>query len=242
MQAIIERILEAVVLFAALRAGVHLLGLPWGDGQGPALRADLRRRPLPAAAIALTAILLAGFVTGLAWPGALAAFSDPAGGAAWRVFTAPFVQDGGIVGGLWNVITGFAVLALAEWAWGPAMAALIWLAGAWAPVGDVAAAVGYHVSQSDVAAYSAGSSGATYFTAASLCGALLVVRAGRSRWAGLAAPAIGLLMWLALNDGHGVLVVEGFVAGALLAGLCALARGTRLARAACGPVASGALR
>jgi hypothetical protein len=37
-------------------------------------------------------------------------------------------------------------------------------------------------------------------------------------------------------------VVEGFVAGALLAGLCALARGTRLARAACGPVASGALR
>jgi hypothetical protein len=45
-------------------------------------------------------------------------------------------------------------------------------------------------------AYSAGSSGATYFTAATLCAALV--------------------MWITTNDGHGVLFIEGFVLGLLL--------------------------
>jgi hypothetical protein len=219
---IVERILEAVVLFAALRAGLALVELPWGDGQGRALRAELRRRPLPVVAITLMLALTAGLVVSLASPAALRALSDPPGAAGWRLFTAPFVQDGGVLGGLWNVITAFAVLTLAEWAWGPVTAALIWLAGAWAPLGDLAALAGYHVSQSDVSAYSAGSSGATYFTAATLCAALLVLRSGRARWANLAVPALGLVMWLATNDGHGVLMVEGFLAGLLLAGLWSL--------------------
>jgi hypothetical protein len=244
MLMITERVLESIVLFAALRTGVHLLGLPWGDGKGAELRAEVRRRPLPVAAIALTVLLAVGFIVSLAWPGALHELSQPGeSDSTWQVFTAPFMQEGAI-GGVWNVITGFAVLVLAEWAWGPVLAALIWLTGAWAPVGDLAALAGYHVSQSDVAAYSAGSSGATYFTAASLCGALLVSGAGRSRLAALATPAIGLVMWLATNDGHGVMVVLGFLAGVILAGLCALARGRRparedsQARAACGPAAA----
>jgi hypothetical protein len=74
------------------------------------------------------------------------------------------------------------------------------------------------------------------------CAVLLVVRADRTRWAGLAAPVIGLVMWLATNDGHGVLVVEGLVAGALLSGLCVPARGSLRVCAACGAVATGALR
>jgi hypothetical protein len=231
MLMIIERVFESVVLIAALRTGAILVGLPWGDGQGAELRADLRRRPRPVAAIALTTLLLAGLIVSLAWSGALPELSDTQGG--WQQFTAPFIQEGA-VGGIWNVLTGFAVLVLAEWAWGPLTAVAIWLVGAWAPVGDVAALLGYHVSQSDVSAYSAGSSGATYFTAASLCGALLVTGAGRSRLAALAVPAIGLVMWLATNDGHGVMVVMGFVAGTVLAGLCALAR-VRLGRSAAGP-------
>lgn len=236
---IVERVMETVVLIAALRCGIALLGLPWGDGRGRELRADLRRRPLPVTAISLTVLLAAGLIVSLASPGALHALSQPpSGSGGWRWFTAPFAQDGGVFGGLWNVITAFAVLALAEWSWGPVAAAVIWLVGAWAPLGDVAALVGYHVSQSDVSAYSAGSSGATYFTAATLCGALLALRSGRTRWAGLAASAIGLVMWLATNDGHGVVVVEGFVAGLLLAGLWAgRFRGRLSAGAERGPLA-----
>jgi hypothetical protein len=88
--------------------------------------------------------------------------------------------------------------------------------GAWAPVGDVANLAGYHVSAASASAYSAGSSGATYFTAATLCAALLCCGAGRARLAGLAGPVIALVMWFTTNDGHGVLFVEGFAGGLLL--------------------------
>jgi hypothetical protein len=80
----------------------------------------------------------------------------------------------------------------------------------------VAKLAGYHVSAANASAYSAGSSGATYFTAATLCAALLCCGAGRARLAGLAGPVIALVMWFATNDGHGVLFVEGFVFGLLL--------------------------
>ena len=63
----------------------------------------------------------------LDWSGALHALSrSGATESGWQVFTAPFVQEG-VVGGLYNVITAFVVLALAEWTWGPVTAALIWL-------------------------------------------------------------------------------------------------------------------
>jgi hypothetical protein len=122
----------------------------------------------------------------------------------------------GVIGALFNVISAAIVLAMAEWQWGRLTAAAIWLIGAWAPVGDVAQLAGYKVSAANVAAYSAGSSGATYFTAATLCAALLWTAAGRTRLLGLAAPAIAAVMWIVTNDGHGVLFIEGFVLGLLL--------------------------
>ena len=64
-------------------------------------------------------------------------------------------------------------------------------------------------------AYSAGSSGATYFTAATLCAALLCRDAGRVRLLGLIGPAAALVMWIGTDDGHGVLFIEGFVLGLL---------------------------
>lgn len=108
------------------------------------------------------------------------------------------------------------IVALAEWQWGRLIAAVIWLTAAWAPIGHLAGLAGYHVSAANATAYTAGSSGATYFTAGTLCTALVCSAAGRVRLLGLVAPTIALVMWIATNDGHGVLFTEGFVLGALL--------------------------
>jgi membrane associated rhomboid family serine protease len=213
MNMLIERILEGALFAIALRTGLRLLSQP-GE-EAPALVRRLGRQRLPIAAIIITAVLIAGCVLELAWPGALDALRQQPSGAWWQTFTAPFVQEG-VAGALFNVITAAVVLVMAEWQWGRLTAAAIWLIGAWAPVGDVAQLTGYKVSAANVAAYSAGSSGATYFTAATLCAALLCTAAGRTRLLGLVAPAIAAVMWIFTNDGHGVLFIEGFVLGLLI--------------------------
>ena len=76
--------------------------------------------------------------------------------------------------------------------------------------------VGYHVSAVDVAAYRAGSSGATYLAAATLSAALVIRGTGRRRLLGLAGPAIAATLWVTANDGHGVVFVEGFAVGLVL--------------------------
>lgn len=210
---LIDRILEGALFAIALRTGLRLLSQPGEDA--PALVRRLGRQRLPVVTIIITTALIAGCVLELAWPGALDALRQQPSGAWWQTFTAPFVQEG-VAGALFNVISAAIVLALAEWQWGSLTTAAIWLIGAWAPVGDVAHLAGYQVSAANVAAYSAGSSGATYFTAATLCAALLWTAAGRTRLLGLVAPAIAAVMWLVTNDGHGVLFTEGFVLGLLL--------------------------
>ena len=75
--------------------------------------------------------------------------------------------------------------------------------------------IGYHVSAGDVAAYSAGTSGATYFAAATLSAALVIRGTGRGLL-GLAGPAIAAALWVTANDGHGVVFVEGFAVGLVL--------------------------
>ncbi|MET7463192.1 hypothetical protein [Nonomuraea sp. NPDC005501] len=75
----------------------------------------------------------------------------------------------------------------------------------------------------------AGSSGATYFLAATLAGALLLcARAPKERLLALAAPALGLALWFAQDNGHGLVAVYGFVVGALV---WAVARPLRQGRA-----------
>jgi membrane associated rhomboid family serine protease len=210
---LIQRILEGALFAIAIRTGLRLLSQP-GE-EAPALARRLGRHRLPIVTIIITAALAAGCVLELAWPGALDALRQQPSGAWWQTFTAPFMQEG-LIGALFNVISAAIVLAMAEWQWGRLAAAAIWLTGAWAPVGDVAQLAGYKVSAANVAAYSAGSSGATYFTAATLCAALLWTAAGRTRLLGLVAPAIAAVMWVVTNDGHGVLFIEGFVLGLLL--------------------------
>ena len=211
---IVERILEAVVIVAAIGAALRLVGLR--EREGSSLWAQVRERPFPVTAAVVTALLLAGAVVELLRPSApteLARNTSP--GDWWHLFTAPFLQ-GGLAPTVFNIVTAAVVLALAGWFWGQLVAAGVWLLAAWAPVGAVAGLVGYHVSADDVAAYSFGSSGATYFTAGTLCTALLLTGTGRGRLLGLVAPAVGVVMWLATNDGHGVLLVEGALLGLVL--------------------------
>lgn len=214
---IVERVLEAILFVVAAQSGLRLFEVA---GEAPlAVARRLIRRRLPVTAIVITTLLAAGGLLQAAWPGALDALRQQPHGAWWRTFTAPFVQTGGgLAGALFNIATAAIILALAEWQWGRLAAAAVWLTGAWAPVGDVAKLAGYHVSAANVAAYSAGSSGATYFTAATLCAALLCggPRLAPARLLGLVGPAIALVMWIATNDGHGVLFTEGFVLGLLL--------------------------
>jgi hypothetical protein len=208
---IVDRLLEAVIIVVAVRTAMNLLVM---SEDLRSLIRDVRGRWIPVSAVVITAGLVGGALLEIVWPGALHTLSRT-GGGHWQVLTAPFVQEG-VAGAVFNVISALVVIALAAWAWGDATAAAIWLLGAWAPVGGLAHLVGYHVSVGNVGAYSAGSSGATYLTAGTLCAALLMSASGPRRWLGLIAPAIGLVMWLGPNDGHGVMLIEGLVLGLVL--------------------------
>ena len=212
----VDRIFEAVLLVMAAKVGLALVSRRAAASEVSVVGLLRSHRP-PVAAIAVTAALVVGALLQVCWPGALDALrTSPASGQWWRVLTAPFVQDSGIVGALFNIVTAAIVVALAEWQWGRLLASGLWLVGAWAPVGAVASLVGYHVAAQNVVAYSAGSSGATYFTAGTLCAAAILGLGGRERLAGLAGLGVALLMWLWLDDGHGVVLTVGVALGLLL--------------------------
>lgn len=219
---VVERIAEALLVVIALRAGIRVAASArrGGSTRGLGLEGEIRtlvvKPRMPITAIVITGLLVAGALTQVLVPGAFDALRNDAGGGWWRAFTAAFVQDGGVLGAIFNIVTAAVVLTLAEWYWGHLLAAGVWLLGAWAPVGELAGLVGYHVASTDVSAYSAGSSGATYFAAATLSAALVLGGTGRERLLGLIAPAFALVLWVVLDDGHGVLFVEGGMLGALL--------------------------
>ena len=144
-----------------------------------------------------------------AWERQLSTISRHCVGMAGRPYTAPIVQDSGVVGGPFTVVSATIAIALLEWTWGRALAAGAWLAGGWGLCAALGRVVGYHVSAGDVAAYRARSSGATYLAAATLSAALVIRGTGRRRLLGLAGPAIAATLWVTANDGHGVVFVEG---------------------------------
>jgi hypothetical protein len=112
---------------------------------------------------------------------------------------------------VFNIVSAAIVLALTEWCWGRLITAGLWLLGAWAPIGKAAGLLGYHVSAHNVTAYTAGSSGATYFTAGTLCAAVLLKGAGRQRLLGLVGPLIAFVMWIGVNARSGIpLAPQGY--------------------------------
>lgn len=189
-------------------------------GLGVVGRDTLRTRPLPGAAIAPTAIAVGGVLLQLVWSGAMDALdADPAKSGWWREFTSVFIQNGGLFGGLWNLLTLAAVAALAQWYWGGPLTLSFFLAGILLP-GRVDALLGLGDGPSTDPRNFADSSGATYFLRATcFLGATLALafltrtRLPKEIALATGVPALGLAMWLAQDNGHGLVAVYGFILG-----------------------------
>jgi hypothetical protein len=193
--------------------------------------ASLRDRRMPWAAIVIAALAVAGVVLQTAWSAAMDTLdSDPARSGWWRPVTSVFLQNGGIVGGAWNLLTLAVILVLAEWHWGSWVTVGLVLLGALLPHA-VGALVGGDAG-SDPRNF-AGTSGMTYFVGATLAAALLLA-AGRSagqRALAATVPALAMVTWLRHDNAHGLVALEGFAVGIAVWALMVL-RDLRAARRA----------
>lgn len=205
MGALLFNVTTAALMILLFNAGLALVG-----------QDTLGRRRIPWAAVAVTAVALAGVVTQLCWSGAMDAFdSDPGKSGWWRVITSVFMQNGGFLGGAWNIATLAVIAALAQWFWGGPLTVALFAAGILLPE-HIDALFGQTGGSTDPRNF-AGSSGATYFLAATLAAGLLL--RGRERkdvLLAIAAPVFGLGMWFAQSNGHGMVTVYGFVLGLLV--------------------------
>ncbi|MFD0279363.1 hypothetical protein ACFVHB_36470 [Kitasatospora sp. NPDC127111] len=202
-----------VIVFNVTTAALMIMMV--NCGLGVVGRDTLRGRPLPWAAVALTTLAVGGVLLQLAWSGAMDALdADPAKTGWWREFTSVFMQNGGLSGGLWNLLTLAAVAALAQWCWGGPLTLGFFLAGILLP-GRIDTLLGLGDGPSTDPRNFAGSSGATYFLGGTLALVLLTRTRLRKEIAlGGAVPALGLAMWLAQDNGHGLVSVYGFALGA----------------------------
>ncbi|MFE4211846.1 hypothetical protein [Streptomyces sp. NPDC056844] len=212
MGALVFNVTTAALMVLMFKGAVALLG----DG-------SLRERRIPWWAVGLTVLVVAGLVTQLCWAGAMDALdADPARPGWWRIVTSVFMQNGGLFGDAWNIVTIAVIAALAEWFWGGPLMLGLFAAGILLPT-YVDMLFGTSGRSADPRNF-AGSSGATYFLAATLAAPLLlrVLRAGRSGAVAkevllsLGVPVLGLAMWIAQSNGHGTVAVYGFVLGVLV--------------------------
>ncbi|WP_328866806.1 hypothetical protein [Streptomyces sp. NBC_00304] len=220
MGGLLFNVTTAALMMLMLNGGLSLLG------QG-----TLRGRRIPWAAVGLTSVAVAGVITQLCWSGAMDALdSDPARSGWWRIVTSTFMQNGGLLGGAWNIATLAVIAALADWFWGTPLTLGLFLAGILLP-GYIDTLFGESGHSTDPRNF-AGSSGATYFLAATLSAALLlrVLHTGRSTGRGAergpgrerlkealpaaGVPVLGLAVWFAQSNGHGLVAVYGFALGA----------------------------
>lgn len=182
------------------------------------VKAARRHRRVPWAAIVLTGLAVIGLVLQHTWSGAFALFDDdPTRSGWWRVITAVFMQNGGPVGSAWNLVTLAVIAAAAGLTWGNPLTLVLFLAGAILPawVQDL---FGF-VSVSQDPRNFAGSSGVTYFLGATLA-AVLLVRAAvplQQRVLAGCAPVLGVVSFALIDNAHGLVTVEGFVLGLILA-------------------------
>lgn len=221
MSGLLFNVTTAVLMMLMLNGGLTLVG-----------QDTLRGRRVPWAAVGLTAVALAGVITQLCWSGAMGALdSDPARSGWWRAVTSVFMQNGGLLGGAWNIATLAVIAALANWFWGAPLTLGLFLAGILLPE-RIDALFGESGHSTDPRNF-AGSSGATYFLAATLSAALLLhtLRTGRRKdreslkeiLLAAGVPALGLVVWFAQSNGHGLVSVYGFALGAAA---CALTHRT----------------
>ncbi|TCO62793.1 hypothetical protein [Actinocrispum wychmicini] len=205
MAAIVYNLTTALLMVVMVNSGLALVG-----------RDTITRRPIPWVAIALTGLVVIGVVLQLTWSGAMAALdNDPAKTGWWRVVTSVFMQNGGIVGSAWNIATIAIVAALAEWFWGGSITLALFLAGILLPH-HIDSLLGIASVSSEPRNF-AGSSGVTYFLAATLAVPLLVrTRVTKERLIAAGVVVLGLVMWFAQDNAHGLMAVYGFVLGAVV--------------------------
>lgn len=205
MAAIVYNLTTALLMVVMIKAGLSIVGPD-----------SIPQRRIPWVAIALTALVVAGLVLQLSWSGAMDALdSDPAKTGWWRVITSVFMQNGGIFGDAWNVATIAIVAALAEWFWGGTLTFALFLAGILLPQ-HIDSLLGI-VSVSSEPRNFAGSSGATYFLAATLAVPLLVrTRVVKERLIAVGIVVLGLVMWFVQENAHGLMSVYGLVLGAVV--------------------------
>ncbi|WP_405362758.1 hypothetical protein OG535_34245 [Kitasatospora sp. NBC_00085] len=226
-----------VLLFNVTTAA--LMVLMFNGGLALVGQSTLSRRRIPWAAVGLTGIALAGVALQLCWSGAMGALdADPAKSGWWRVVTSVFMQNGGFGGAAWNIATLAAVAAFADWFWGAPLTLGLFAAGILLP--EQIDKLWGQTSHSTDPRNFAGSSGATYFLGATLAAALLLrggadetsgrdagkgsddEGAGRgkavrkTRLLALGVPVLGLAMWFAQENGHGLVSAYGFALGALV--------------------------
>ncbi|WP_256641288.1 hypothetical protein [Streptomyces murinus] len=201
MGAIVFNVTTAALMVMMVNCGLGVVG-----------RDTLRGRPIPWAAAALTAIAVGGVLLQLVWSGAMDALdADPAKSGWWREFTSVFMQNGGLLGALWNLVTLAVVAALAQWYWGGPLTLGFFLAGIVLP-GRIDTLLGFGDGPSTDPRNFAGSSGATYFLGATLALAFLTrTRLPKELALAIGVPALGLAMWLTQDNGHGLVSVYGFV-------------------------------
>ncbi|WP_411121913.1 hypothetical protein [Streptomyces sp. x-19] len=205
VDAIVFNLTTAALMVLTFKCGLLLVG-----------EGTVRRRPVPWAAIALTVVAVAAVVLQLAWSGAMDALDgDPRKSGWWRVVTSVFLQNGGFSGGAWNIVTLAVIAALAQWFWRGPLMLVLFAAGVLLPQ-RIDALFGETARSTDPRNF-AGSSGATYFLAATLAAALLLSGPrAKERLLALAVPAAGLAMWLAQENGHGLVACYGFAVGAVV--------------------------
>lgn len=205
MSALLFNITTAALMVLIFKGGMALVG-----------QDTLRRRPVPWLAVALTALAIGAVVLQKTWSGAMGALDDdPSKSGWWRVLTSVFMQNGGIGGIAWNIATLAVIAALAQWFWRGPLTLILFLAGILLPE-RVDSLLGIASRSTDPRNF-AGSSGATYFLGATLSAGLLWYALNRNdRLLALVAPVFGLALWIAQSNGHGLVVVYGFVLGAAI--------------------------
>ncbi|GAA3848175.1 hypothetical protein GCM10022403_094820 [Streptomyces coacervatus] len=215
MDILLFNVTTAALMVLMFNGGLALLG-----------QSTLGRRRIPWAGVGLTGLALAGVALQLCWPGAMGALdADPSKSGWWRVVTSVFMQNGGFGGAAWNIATLAAVAAFADWFWGAPLTLGLFAAGILLP--EQIDKLWGQTSHSTDPRNFAGSSGATYFLGATLAAALLL-RGGaddegtsrgkavrKNRLLALGVPVLGLAMWFAQENGHGLVSCYGFALGAL---------------------------
>ncbi|AUG76487.1 hypothetical protein CFP65_1600 [Kitasatospora sp. MMS16-BH015] len=209
MDVLLFNVTTAALMVVMFKGGLALIG-----------EGTVRRRGLPWAAVALTGLGVGGVVLQLCWSGAMGALdSDPAKHGWWRVLTSVFMQNGGIGGTVWNLATLAVMAAFAQWFWGGPLMLGLFLTGILLPE-RIDALFGQTSHSTDPRNF-AGSSGATYFLGATLAAALLLHgdQAGKGgpqpKLLALGVPVLGLALWFAQSNGHGLVSAYGFAVGAL---------------------------